>query len=108
MLAPVALFVYNRADNTQKTIEALLANTLAKETDLYVFSDGGKDEKSWQKVNEVRLLLHQVKSEVETTKALKSITIVERPENLVCDSLCHFCFLYFSSVLAIACSSRSQ
>lgn len=82
MLAPVALFVYNRADNTQKTIEALLANTLAKETDLYVFSDGGKDEKSWQKVNEVRLLLHQVKSEVETTKALKSITIVERPENI--------------------------
>ena len=53
MTAPVALFVYNRADNTKRTLEALLANTLAKDTALYVFSDGGKDEKSWEQVKEV-------------------------------------------------------
>ena len=81
MNAPVTLFVYNRADNTKKTLDALLANTMAKDTDLYVFSDGGKDPLSWQKVNEVRHLLHLVKAEAEQTGALKSMTIVERPEN---------------------------
>ena len=82
MTAPVALFVYNRADNTRKTIEHLLANTLAKDTELYVFSDGGKDEASWKKVNEVRQYLHRLKEENEQTKALKHITIIERPENI--------------------------
>ena len=82
MNAPVALFVYNRIDNTRKTVEHLLANTLAKDTELYVFSDGGKDAASWQKVNEVRDYLRQVKEEAERVGALKRMTIVERPENI--------------------------
>ena len=82
MTAPVALFVYNRVDNTRKTVEHLLANTLAKDTELYVFSDGGKDSASWQKVNEVRHYLHRLKEEIGRTKALKRITIIERPENI--------------------------
>lgn len=82
MRAPVAMFVYNRADNTQKTIEHLLRNTLAAETDLYVFSDGGKNEESWRMVNEVRAYLHKVKAEISQTHALRSMTIVERPENI--------------------------
>lgn len=82
MKAPVAMFVYNRADNTQKTIEHLLRNTLAKETELFVFSDGGKNEESWRMVNEVRSYLHKVKKEIEQTHALRSMTIVERPENI--------------------------
>lgn len=80
-LSPVALFVYNRADNTEKTLRALMANTLAPQTDLYVFSDGGRDEASWTAVREVRALLHKVKEEVARTRTLNSITIVERPEN---------------------------
>lgn len=82
MKAPVAMFVYNRADNTQKTIEHLLRNTLAKETELFVFSDGGKNEESWRMVNEVRSYLHKVKKEIEQTHALRSMTIIERPENI--------------------------
>lgn len=82
MKAPVALFVYNRADNTRRTLQALLANTLATDTDLYVFSDGGKDKQSWQKVNEVRQLLHEVKAQVEQMGALRSMTLVERSENI--------------------------
>lgn len=77
----VAIFVYNRVGNTQKTIDHLLANTLAKDTDVYVFSDGGKDEKSWKAVNEVRDMLRNVKTGIDSTGALKSMTIVERPEN---------------------------
>lgn len=81
MKAPVTMFVYNRVDNTQKTIEHLLRNTLARETDLFVFSDGGKNPESWQMVNEVRTYLHKVKDEIEKSGDLRSMTIIERPEN---------------------------
>ena len=82
MPAPVALFVYNRADNMMKTLECLVRNTLAPETDLYVFSDGGKDSKSWSQVNAVREKLHGFKAQVEREGSLRSMTIVERPENI--------------------------
>lgn len=83
MRSPVALFVYNRLDNTAQTLQHLMANTQARETDLYVFSDGGKDEKSWQLVKQVRQFLHQIQhQEVEQRHRLKSMTIVERQENI--------------------------
>ena len=81
MSAPVALFVYNRADNTRKTLRALMANTLAPQTDLYVFSDGGRDEASWAAVKQVRAVLHETAEEVARTRTLNSMTIVERPTN---------------------------
>ena len=81
MSAPVALFVYNRADNTRKTLRALMANTLAPQTDLYVFSDGGRDEASWAAVKEVRAVLHETAEEVARTRTLNNMTIVERPTN---------------------------
>lgn len=74
-LAPVALFVYNRADNTRRTLEALAANTLAGETEVFVFSDGGRDEASWALVREVR----QVVSEF--AGAFGRFELVARPEN---------------------------
>lgn len=75
MTIPVALFVYNRLDNTRKTLESLAANTLARETDVFVFSDGGKDEKSWGGVNRLRQYLYDFES------PFKSFTIIERSEN---------------------------
>lgn len=83
--AAVAMFVYNRLDCTQVTLKHLLANSQAGETDLYVFSDGGKDELSWALVNEVRKYLHETKLTVDATRALRSMTIIERPENLYLD-----------------------
>lgn len=74
--APVALFVYNRADNTRRTLEALARNTLASETQVYVFSDGGKDEQSWQQVREVRTVVG------EFAKAFATFQLVARPENI--------------------------
>lgn len=82
MNAPVAIFVYNRADNTCQTINALKANKLASDTDVYVFSDGGKDEMSWKKVNEVRSLLHNIKKENDEKNFFKSFNIIERKENI--------------------------
>ena len=75
MTAPVALFAYNRLDNTRKTLESLAVNTLAGGTDVFVFSDGGKNEKSWGEVNRLRQYLHDFES------PFKSFTIIERPEN---------------------------
>lgn len=43
MLAPIVLFIYNRPDHTQKVIDALRQNTLAKQSILYVFADGPKE-----------------------------------------------------------------
>lgn len=81
MSSPVAMFVYNRLDNTQQTVQHLLANTLARETDLYVFSDGGKDKASWKAVRELRQYLHEVRKTVCEQGLLRSMTIVERPQN---------------------------
>ena len=75
MTIPVALFVYNRLDKTRKTLESLAANTLARETDVFVFSDGGKDAKSWGEVNRLRRYLHNFEP------PFKSFTIIERSEN---------------------------
>lgn len=77
----VAIFVYNRADHTLETISHLLANTLAKEACVYVFSDGGKDAASWKAVNEVRAMLQQLKQTADSTSSFKSFTVIERPEN---------------------------
>ena len=41
-LAPIALFVYNRPEHTRQTVEALLKNELASESDLFIFSDAEK------------------------------------------------------------------
>ena len=74
-LAPVALFVFNRADNTRKTLEALARNTLALDTTVYVFSDGGKDEATWALVRQVRAIVR------EFSGSFASLRLVERPVN---------------------------
>lgn len=73
-LSPVALFVFNRLENTVKTINHLKQNALAAHTELYVFSDGGKDEESWHKVRQVRQFLR-------TVSGFRSVTIIEREVN---------------------------
>lgn len=80
-LAPVAIFVYNRADHTERTLRSLVANTLAAESDVYVFSDGGKDASSWAQVEQVRSMLHRFAQEAREHALVKSLTIVEREHN---------------------------
>jgi hypothetical protein len=59
-LAPIVLFVYNRPWHTQQCLESLYANELAKDSILYVYSDGLKnnaDDNETANVAEVRKLL---------------------------------------------------
>lgn len=73
-LAPVVLFVYNRVETTIQTLSCLVANTLASKTDLFIYSDGGKDISSWRQVNLLRRYLRSI-------SGFKTVTIVEREKN---------------------------
>jgi len=74
-LAPVALFVYNRPEHTQKTVSCLQENKVAAQSDLFVFSDGPKDEAGAAAVQRVRRYIRAV-------QGFKSVTIFERERNL--------------------------
>ncbi|NQV88637.1 MAG: glycosyltransferase family 2 protein [Parcubacteria group bacterium] len=73
--APIALFAYNRPEHTQKTVEALRKNLRAKDSELYIFSDGPKNDLDKVKVEEVRKYL-------KTIDGFKKIEIVEMQKNL--------------------------
>lgn len=73
-LAPICLFTYNRLDETIQTVESLKNNLLAKESNLFIFSDGPKDESSSHKVAEVR-------DYINTIEGFKTIEIIESPCN---------------------------
>lgn len=75
--APIVMFVYNRADHFNKTYEALSQCPEAKESDLFIFSDGPKNEEGAKKVNEVREALKKIQND----NSFKSITVFESPEN---------------------------
>ena len=49
--APIIIFVYNRADHFIQVYNALAACKEAKESDLFIFSDGAKNESGKEKVN---------------------------------------------------------
>ncbi|MGS0525317.1 hypothetical protein ACU8V7_09110 [Zobellia nedashkovskayae] len=74
MFAPICLFTYNRLSETRQTVEALQKNYLAKDSNLFIFSDGPKNESSSHKVNAVREYLKSI-------DGFKSITIYESIEN---------------------------
>ena len=72
--APIVLFVYNRPRHTRQTIEALQKNELAKESQIFIYSDAPKDERSEERVNEVREYIKRI-------DGFKQITIIEREKN---------------------------
>ena len=73
-LAPIVLFTYNRPWHTRQTVTALQNNELARNSELFVFSDGPKDENDAQAVDDVRRF-------IRTISGFKKTLIVERQEN---------------------------
>ena len=73
--APIGLFVYNRPWHTQQTVEALLKNQIASDSDLYVFSDEVKRSVDEQNVLAVRKYIRNI-------MGFRNITIIERTVNL--------------------------
>lgn len=72
--APIVLFVYNRLSHTKQVIDALKKNGLSRSSDLFVYSDGWKNDKSKKDVLAVR-------EYINTIAGFKSVTIVEREAN---------------------------
>jgi hypothetical protein len=72
--APIALFVYNRPEHTSRTVESLRENGLAKDSDLFVFADGAREEAAVA-------LVKQVGRFVRGIKGFQSVTIIERERN---------------------------
>jgi hypothetical protein len=68
------LFVYNRPEHTRKTIEALKRNKLAEKSKIFIFSDGAKDLKDKQKVQQVRKIINNV-------NGFKNIKVFESEKN---------------------------
>ena len=61
-LAPVALIAYNRSKTLLKTIESLKKNKLIKNTDIYIFCDGPRQNKEdRKKVLNVKNILSNLK-----------------------------------------------
>ena len=77
MFAPVIIFVYNRVDHFQKTIDALSKCPEAKVSELFIFSDGPKSETDTSKVQAVRNTAHAIQS----SRLFKSVHIQESPVN---------------------------
>lgn len=72
--APILLFVYKRLDTLKQTIAALQQNELAKESDLFIFSDAAKKEEDVTIINEVRAFIY-------TIGLFKSVTIYTAEKN---------------------------
>ncbi|MCF2583504.1 glycosyltransferase, partial [Bacteroides caecigallinarum] len=63
MLAPIIIFAFNRPEALKNTIESLLKNEEAKDSNLYVYVDGARDNKPGEdkKVLEVQNIVKEIK-----------------------------------------------
>lgn len=75
--APIIIFVYNRADHFIQTYNALAACKEAKDSELFIFSDGAKNEAGKEKVSEVRNAVNSIRNSGD----FKSVTVTESPVN---------------------------
>lgn len=73
ILAPIGVSTYSRINHLKQTVEALQKNTLAQESELYIFSDAPQkgDEEIVAKVREY----------IHTVDGFKKVHIVERETN---------------------------
>ncbi|ETK02929.1 hypothetical protein N425_01640, partial [Tannerella sp. oral taxon BU063 isolate Cell 2] len=74
-LAPIVLFTYNRPVHTRQTIDALLKNEYASESDLIIFSDAPKNCVAEDGVRQTRAYLREI-------TGFRSIKLIERAENM--------------------------
>lgn len=73
-LAPIVIFTFNRLEHTKKTIEALKKNDLAIDSEIYIFSDGPRN-------NEEVISVEKVRNYIKTIDGFKKINIIESKIN---------------------------
>lgn len=77
MKAPVLVFVYNRLEHTRNLLEKLNACKEIELHDLFIFSDGAKNQTAEDDVKAVRLYLH----EFSERSGFRSVKIQEEEKN---------------------------
>ena len=73
-LAPIIVFTYNRLNHLKFCINSLKKNKLCKESKVYIFSDGPKNNSDKLKVKKIRDYIKRV-------KGFKKKIIIERKKN---------------------------
>lgn len=63
MYAPIVIFVYNRKDYIKRLINSLRKNNLSIDSEVYIFSDGYKNDDDKNNVLDVRTYLEVLKKE---------------------------------------------
>jgi len=74
-LAPILISVYNREKHLKNCINALLANSLAKESVLYVVSDAAANPSHEDAINAIR-------DYIKTINGFKEVNLIARPTNM--------------------------
>ena len=74
-LAPILLFVYNRPEHVKRTLAALEQNILAKESELFIYSDAARSPQDKASVAEVRKIIRTA------LPFFKQVNILERETN---------------------------
>ena len=75
--APLVIFVYKRSEETRRMLECVERCDALEETDVFIFSDGNKNENDYEAVMQVRKVIEEFRS---NTKA-KSVTITYAETN---------------------------
>lgn len=76
-LAPIVLFVYNRPEHTERTLEALMKNQLASESELFIFADGAKTGASADTLKNIE----KTRDIIQQKKWCGKISIIESKTN---------------------------
>ena len=74
VLAPIVVFTYNRPEHTLRTLNALLMNPLANESDIIIYSDSARTASHNKAVDEVRNYLSEI-------TGFRSIKVIHRDKN---------------------------
>jgi hypothetical protein len=76
-LAPVILFVYNRPDHTERTLESLSKNTLAPHSELFIYADGPKENSSAELLKKIE----ETGTVIRKKNWCGKVNIIESPTN---------------------------
>ncbi|MCR5233016.1 MAG: glycosyltransferase [Lachnospiraceae bacterium] len=75
--APIVAFVYNRPDKAGAMLESLAANEQAGDSELFIYSDGAKNDKAKEGVEETRRYVDSIKEK----KLFRNVTIIKSEKN---------------------------
>lgn len=77
-LAPVIVFAYDRPDHLRRTLDALAKNTLANQSELFIYCDGAKESAT----DEQKVQVAKTREVAHAVIGFKNITVIERPQNV--------------------------